>query len=126
MKDAVRALKALADPTRMRIVLLLADHDLCVCELMAVLRIEQSLLSHQLRLLRNAGLVARRKVGRWIIYSLPCRVRDGLVRPIASFAGTGLSASRGVSADARRVEACLRDSVRRKGRPARERSGRAR
>jgi ArsR family transcriptional regulator len=58
-----------------RIFLLLLDSELCVCELVAVLKLEQSLVSHQLRIMRQAGLVEGRKSGRWVFYRIPeaCR-----------------------------------------------------
>ncbi|HEY4767826.1 MAG TPA: metalloregulator ArsR/SmtB family transcription factor [Candidatus Limnocylindria bacterium] len=70
--DAVASTFAvLADPTRSRILhaLSLAD-ELCVCDLALLLAISQSALSHQLRLLRDRRVVARRKAGRIVYYSL--------------------------------------------------------
>jgi len=62
----------LADPTRARIVhaLSLADAELCVCDLAVLLGISQSALSHQLRLLRDRGVVTRTKRGRMVYYRL--------------------------------------------------------
>jgi len=61
----------LADPTRARILNALAlAPELCVCDLALVLDLSVSALSHQLRLLRERGAVARRKVGRIAFYSL--------------------------------------------------------
>lgn len=64
----------LADPSRSRIVHLLAiADDLCVCDMALVLGMSVSALSHQLRFLRERGVVARNKVGRMAYY----RLRDG-------------------------------------------------
>lgn len=62
----------LADPSRARIVHLLAitDEDLCVCDIALVLGMSVSALSHQLRFLRERGAVERRKVGRIAYYRL--------------------------------------------------------
>jgi ArsR family transcriptional regulator len=68
-------LKALADETRLQIVLLLAGGERCVCEIRDQLEIGQSLLSHHLRTLKDAGLVTDRRDGRWVHYSLD---RDAL------------------------------------------------
>ena len=59
--------KALSDPTRVRIVSLLAEAELCVCDLAAVLGMSQSAVSHQLRTLRD---LRRRREGRQIFYTL--------------------------------------------------------
>jgi len=62
--------KALSDPTRVRIVSLLADAELCVCDLAAVLDMSQSAISHQLATLRDMRLVRWRREGRQIFYTL--------------------------------------------------------
>ena len=61
---------ALSDPTRLRIISALSDHELCVCDLSVVLGMSQSAVSHQLRLLRNLNLVKYRKEGRIVYYAL--------------------------------------------------------
>jgi DNA-binding transcriptional ArsR family regulator len=62
--------KALSDPTRIRIVSLLANAELCVCDLAASLEMSQSAVSHQLRTLRDLKLVRWRREGRQIFYAL--------------------------------------------------------
>ncbi len=66
------AFKALSDPTRLRIVRLLAANQaqLCVCELVDSLQERQYTISRGLRLLEQAGLVEGEKDGRWVYYSL--------------------------------------------------------
>jgi DNA-binding transcriptional ArsR family regulator len=61
---------ALSDPTRVRIVSLLADAELCVCDLAAALEMSQSAVSHQLRTLRDRKLVRWRREGRQVFYLL--------------------------------------------------------
>jgi ArsR family transcriptional regulator len=60
----------LGDPTRVRILDALSHGELCVCDLAAVLRLSQSAVSHQLRLLRGLRLVRPRRDGRVVFYSL--------------------------------------------------------
>ena len=72
--DAVQGLadtfSALGDPTRVRILDALSHGELCVCDLAAVLRVSQSAVSHQLRLLRGMRLVRPRREGRVVFYAL--------------------------------------------------------
>ena len=72
--DSVQALadtfSALGDPTRVRILDSLSHGELCVCDLAAVLKLSQSAVSHQLRLLRGLRLVRPRRDGRIVYYSL--------------------------------------------------------
>lgn len=61
---------ALADPTRVRIVSLLAHTEMCVGDLCLVLDMSQPAVSHQLRVLRHLRLVSARKSGRHVFYTL--------------------------------------------------------
>jgi ArsR family transcriptional regulator len=61
---------ALADTTRFRILNLLAEGELCVCDIMQVLNVPQSKISRHLSYLRRSGLVDARKEGLWMYYSL--------------------------------------------------------
>lgn len=65
-----RLLKALADPTRLRILSLLNRHEgeVCVFEIVESFTLEQPTISHHLRILRDAGLVDCRKKGLWAYY----------------------------------------------------------
>ncbi|MBA7559017.1 ArsR family transcriptional regulator [Candidatus Atribacteria bacterium 1244-E10-H5-B2] len=69
MEAAIKMFKALSDETRLRIYLLLLQGELCVCELEAILKIEQSRISHALRILKEADLISNYKTGKWNIYS---------------------------------------------------------
>ncbi len=60
----------LADPTRLRLVSLLAADEFCVCDLASSLSMTESAISHQLRALRAARLVSYRKEGRQVFYRL--------------------------------------------------------
>ncbi len=73
--DMLRVFKALSERTRLRIVRLLMEQELCVCEMMFVLGLAQSRLSHQLRILRDAGLVEDMRDGQWIIYRISPGIR---------------------------------------------------
>jgi len=80
VEAATERLKLLADPTRYRVLSALAQEELCVCDLAAVANVNESTMSHQLRLLRAHGLVAFRKEGRMAYY----RLASDTVRPLLS------------------------------------------
>ncbi len=117
MKEILKVFKALSDATRLRIVLLLAERDLCVCELVYVLKMEQSRISHQLRILRDADLVEDIRDGRWIIYRIPDAVSGTLKPLIEQFARERLAESKDVVRDLARLDVCLREDVRKKRGP---------
>jgi ArsR family transcriptional regulator len=71
MKHLAQTLKALSDPIRLRIILLLqAKGELCVCDLMAVLKLPQSTVSRHLAYLKRSCWVDIRREGVWMHYSL--------------------------------------------------------
>ena len=80
VEAASERLKLLADPTRYRVLSALAREELCVCDLAAIAGVNESSMSHQLRLLRAHGLVAFRKEGRMAYY----RLASDTVRPLLS------------------------------------------
>ena len=70
MNQIVNVLKALSDETRLRILNLLYERELCVCDVMVILQISQAKASRHLIYLKNAGLVKDRKHAQWAYYSL--------------------------------------------------------
>jgi ArsR family transcriptional regulator len=70
MKDFVRVMKALSDPNRVKIVKMLQQKKLCVCEIQAALQVAQPTVSKHLKILENAGLVDSQKDGLWVNYHL--------------------------------------------------------
>ncbi|WP_028583733.1 ArsR/SmtB family transcription factor [Desulfogranum mediterraneum] len=75
--------KALGDPNRLRLLLALAEQEMCVCDLAAFLEVSESAVSHQLRLLRTIDLVRNRRSGTVLYY----RLADDHVRELIA---TGL------------------------------------
>ena len=69
MDKLIEVLKALSDETRLRILNLLYERELCVCDIMALLKITQAKASRHLIYLKNTGLVKDRKYAQWVYYS---------------------------------------------------------
>ena len=70
LRDYESVLKAVADPTRVRILKILAGGEMCVCQVIAILSLGQSTVSKHLFLLRAAGLIKDRRDRKWVHYSL--------------------------------------------------------
>ncbi len=73
--NEIRIFKAVADPTRLKILKLLTGGELCICDIMIALKKPQSSVSHNLSILEDAGLIKERKNGKWCYY----RLSDGAV-----------------------------------------------
>ncbi len=70
LRNLAEILKALADETRLAVLAMLQDGEMCVCEIMDALPLSQPAVSHHLKILRQAGLVTDRRQGKWIYYRI--------------------------------------------------------
>ena len=89
MKDLVGAAKGLAHPARLRMLGMLAEGELCVCQMTAVLQLASSTVSQHLSVLAHGGLVGERKQGKLVFYRLRTEgPGSGLLPPLlAALAG---------------------------------------
>lgn len=78
--DLAELFKVFGDSTRIRILFVLFESEVCVCDLAESLNMTQSAISHQLKILKNSKLVKFRREGKSVFYSLA----DGHVRTIIS------------------------------------------
>lgn len=106
----VKTAKALADPTRVRIISALLERELCVCELCDSLAVTQSTLSTHLQVIRDAGLVSARKDGKWMYYDIHPDGRAAIEAVFKTF-GVSLKADATLRQDKRKLRArvALRD-----------------
>jgi ArsR family transcriptional regulator len=80
MKKFIKVMKALSDPNRVKIIKMLQQKMLCVCEMQSGLNIAQPTVSKHLKILEEAGLVGSTKDGLWVNYYLA----DGKESPYAA------------------------------------------
>jgi ArsR family transcriptional regulator len=78
--DLAEIFKVFGDSTRIKILYVLLETEMCVCDLAQLLNMNQSAISHQLRILKQNGLIKSRRDGKTVIYSLA----DGHVKTIMS------------------------------------------
>lgn len=91
VRDAARVFKALGDPTRLVMLRALTQGELCVCELSELAGLSISAVSHQLRKLRDGGLVTFRTEGRFAHY----RIADPLVADLLTSCVERMQSNRG-------------------------------
>jgi ArsR family transcriptional regulator len=80
VKQLIKVMKALSDPSRVKIVKMLQHRVMCVCEIQAALDLAQSTVSKHLKVLEDAGLLGHEKEGLWVNYHLT----DGSNSPYAA------------------------------------------
>jgi ArsR family transcriptional regulator len=100
-------LKALADPTRLRILSLLAAGEICVCHVYTALKVPQPTASRHLAYLKKHGLVSDRKVGLWKHYQLR-RSPDPAVQAVIDAALTAATRTPVVTRDCCRLTEVVR------------------
>jgi ArsR family transcriptional regulator len=104
MNELTTIFKALSDGTRLRIVKLLEQGELCVCDIVAALDMVQPKVSFHLSALKEAGLIKDRKSGKWIHYSLN---EKDLFRRMLILSACERMQDSAVSGDRKRLDAFL-------------------
>lgn len=110
MKPETKIFKALADETRLRILVLLLEGELCVCELIAALELPQSTVSRHLAYLKSARWVMDRKQGVWMYYRLNSDA-DKLRNPLIDILQAALSDAPEIQVAIERLEKFRRDHL---------------
>ncbi len=104
MRNVVAIAKALSDESRLRSLVALQEGELCLCQLIELLALAPSTVSKHLTILQDAGLVARRKQGRWAYYRLPDESASPEARRAIEWALASLRDSPVARADAAALE----------------------
>ena len=103
LDSLARTFRALADPTRLRILGLLLAGETCVCDIHDSLRLPQPTVSRHLAYLRRAGLVATRRDGLWVHYRL-ADLADGVLQAVVAAVRHGLTHVKTGTRDRGRLE----------------------
>lgn len=98
MKELIRVMKALSDPNRVRIMKILGQREMCVCEIGAALGLAQPTVSSHLKVLEGAELVTSRKEGLWVNYRLDEAPSSVYAREMQRQLSTWLNSEPGVMA----------------------------
>jgi len=97
-------MKAAADPSRLRILKMLENDELCVCQIVAVLGLSQSTVSKHLAILRDAGLLDERKDGRWVYYQVSQTAVNDYALPLLKLIKDWLKQDEIITTDSKRVK----------------------
>ncbi len=81
IKNYSEIFKALADETRLKVVMILTKENRCACQILEEFQISQSTMSHHMNLLTKSGLVLAKKEGKWVHYHL----NEALFTEVQSF-----------------------------------------
>ena len=107
MRPYLSITKALGDEARARALMSLADGELCLCQIVEVLGLSPSTVSKHMSILQQAGLVERRKDGRWHYYRIAGREAPPMVRQALRWTLKALESEKTIAADAKTL-CCVR------------------
>jgi ArsR family transcriptional regulator, arsenate/arsenite/antimonite-responsive transcriptional repressor len=108
MREFMAITKALSDPGRVRILLALRRHELCVCQITELFGLAPSTVSKHLSVLHHAGLILSRKTERWVYYRLPDKSATVEVREALDWVQKSLNKTDEIIADAKRLAKILK------------------
>ena len=103
MFEFMTVIKALTDENRVRILMALRDHEMCVCQVTAFLDLSPSTTSKHLSILRQARLIESRKKGKWVYYKLAGLSGSSVVRDALALVVHGTEHSPAILEDQRRT-----------------------
>jgi DNA-binding transcriptional ArsR family regulator len=111
MREFMYITKALADVTRVRILMALRGGELCVCQITELFGMAPSTVSKHLSILFQAGLVQSRKTDRWVYYRLPGREADSTVRAALAWVTKANEKEPQISDDTKQIKQILKTDL---------------
>jgi ArsR family transcriptional regulator, arsenate/arsenite/antimonite-responsive transcriptional repressor len=110
MREFMGITKALADATRVRVLLALQGRELCVCQITELLALAPSTVSKHLSILHQAGLIESRKSERWVYYRQPNKTASVAIHEAIDWVQKSLAGAPQADADAKKLRHILRVS----------------
>jgi ArsR family transcriptional regulator, arsenate/arsenite/antimonite-responsive transcriptional repressor len=111
MREFMAVTRALADPNRVRMLLVLRRGELCVCQLTELFGLAFSTVSKHLSILHYAGLIQSRKAERWVYYRLPGKSAPVAVREALDWVKKSLAQTAEAAADAKKLKRVLKTDL---------------
>jgi ArsR family transcriptional regulator, arsenate/arsenite/antimonite-responsive transcriptional repressor len=110
-RDLVNVFKALSDPNRIRMVKMLEEKELCVCEIRSIIGLSNSTASKHLSILRNANLIVDSKEGKWVNFSLNDKADSPLVRGALKLMKSSFGDQEEILADRKAIRTVNRNTI---------------
>jgi len=108
MRNLIRAIKALSDETRLRILRLLIERECCVCEIMQALDISQSRASRNLGILEDTGFVKSKRDSLWTVHFIDVQDTEKYYAALVRTVKDALDGNEVVTADLERLKKAVR------------------
>ena len=105
MNDIFKITKAISDETRVRALLTLTEGELCLCQIIEILQLAPSTISKHMNILFDAGLIEKRKQGKWQYYRLPTKPTP-TIKQILKWTITNLQENPAIQSD-KKTRCCI-------------------
>ena len=109
--EQVKIFKALGDPNRIRILKMVLERELCMCEVREVLGLSNSTVSKHLTILRDAGLLLDAKEGKWVNFRVNDKAGRAFIRSVIDLVGRSFEDDATVQADLKKVRRVDRKKI---------------
>lgn len=110
-RDQVKVFKALSDPNRIRILKMVLERELCMCEVREVLDLSNSTVSKHLSILRDAGLLLDSKDGKWVNFRINNRSDQPFIRSAIALVQESFGDDDGIRRDLSKVRKVDRKKI---------------
>ena len=114
MHELVKAMKAISDETRLRMLKLLLEKDICVCEMKEIFPKSESQISRHLKILMDAGFLKRWNEGRCVVYVADKANDNRYCRALLEVLANALEDDKQLSEERERLQKVIEDQVRKK------------
>jgi ArsR family transcriptional regulator len=114
MRDLIKVAKALSDETRIRMLKLLLEKDICVCEMEGIFPLSSSQLSRNLKMLMEAGFLKRWREGKCVVYIADCDHCNRYCRTLLNMVRDSFNDNEATRRDRARLQKVIADKVREK------------
>lgn len=85
MRDKIELFKVMSEPNRVRILMMLLQKPLCVCEITAILGLTTATASNHLSYLRREGFIEDERIGKWVNYRIATNIENPIIKKLIEF-----------------------------------------
>ena len=111
INQTTQVFKALSDANRLRILNMIVEKPLCVCEITDILELATSTVSKHLSILRDSGLIVDEKVGKWVNYRINSSIDDEFIQHLHFLLRNWLKDSKDIIRDKQRARVSDRNEI---------------
>jgi ArsR family transcriptional regulator, arsenate/arsenite/antimonite-responsive transcriptional repressor len=111
LNEKAKIFKALSDPNRLRIIKMLSEKDLCVCEIKVALKLAGSTVSQHLSVLKDSGFISEEKNGKWVNYRINTENKNPVILSLLTLLNYELAHDKTIQTDLQIIKSIDRKDI---------------